>query len=267
MSYKFCLEVTNPASCPIGWITSGVCVCVDLAVPSSCWSMPWGLQKNSWEESQRAGCNWWNAVWLHARERDYWCHIHHAPDARKVSSEEEAVVLCFCWPREGLWSCTKGGCQWALRMAGIEELLVHAVMALFAGAKTHLQTACGNIESFDGKVGVHQGSVLSRLLFIIVMMSFLRRLGGISMGTALCRWPGTDGWEWAGTDGKDVFMASSPSGKGFESECWKVQGHGIFCWCRWDRENGRIPLWSLLCRCWSKLNKMQHLYKVGPPQM
>ena len=74
-------------------------------------------------------------------------------------------------------------------MAGIEEWLVHAVMALhvFAGAKTHLQTACGNIESFDGKVGVHQGSVLSRLLFIIVMMSFLRRLGGISMGTALCR--------------------------------------------------------------------------------
>lgn len=59
--------------------------------------------------------------------------------------------------------------RWALRMAGIEEWLVQAVMALFAGAKMHIQTACGNSESFDVKVGVHQGSVLSPLLFIIIM--------------------------------------------------------------------------------------------------
>lgn len=33
----------------------------------------------------------------------------------------------------------------------------------------HIQTACGNSESFDVKVAVHQGSVLSLLLFIIIM--------------------------------------------------------------------------------------------------
>ena len=35
--------------------------------------------------------------------------------------------------------------------------------------KTHIQTSCGDSKSFDVKVGVHQGSVLSPLLFIIVM--------------------------------------------------------------------------------------------------
>lgn len=59
--------------------------------------------------------------------------------------------------------------RWALRMAGIEHWLVQAVIALFAGAKMDIQTACGNRESFDVKVGVHQGSVLSPLLFIIIM--------------------------------------------------------------------------------------------------
>ena len=46
--------------------------------------------------------------------------------------------------------------RWALRMAGTEEWLVQAIMALFAGAKTHIQTPCGDSNSFEVKVGVHQ---------------------------------------------------------------------------------------------------------------
>ena len=51
--------------------------------------------------------------------------------------------------------------RWALRMVGIEEWLVQAVMALFARAKTHIQTSRGDSENFDVKVDVKSSPRLS----------------------------------------------------------------------------------------------------------
>ena len=59
--------------------------------------------------------------------------------------------------------------RWALRRSGVEEWLVEAVMALFEDTSTVVRTGSGNSDSFKVKVGVHQGSVLSPLLFAIVM--------------------------------------------------------------------------------------------------
>jgi hypothetical protein len=59
--------------------------------------------------------------------------------------------------------------RWALRKSGVEEWLVEAVMAMYVGAETAVRTTAGVSEGFDVKVGLHQGSVLSPLLFIIVM--------------------------------------------------------------------------------------------------
>jgi hypothetical protein len=59
--------------------------------------------------------------------------------------------------------------RWALRKSGVEEWLVSAVMVMYEGAKTVVRTDNGDSENFAVKVGLHQGSVLSQLLFIIVM--------------------------------------------------------------------------------------------------
>ena len=56
-------------------------------------------------------------------------------------------------PREVVW--------WALRCLGVEEWLVTVIMAMYERD--------GESGSFEVKLGVHQGLVLSHLLFIIVL--------------------------------------------------------------------------------------------------
>jgi len=57
---------------------------------------------------------------------------------------------------------------------GVEEWLVSAVMSMYTGAKTVVRTVYGNSNGFEVKVGMHQGSALSPLLFVIVMEALSR---------------------------------------------------------------------------------------------
>ena len=59
--------------------------------------------------------------------------------------------------------------RWALRKLGVDEWLIRTVMALYTEACTIVRTDAGLSESFEVKVGLHQGSVLSPLLFAAVM--------------------------------------------------------------------------------------------------
>ena len=59
--------------------------------------------------------------------------------------------------------------RWALRKLGVDEWLIRTVMALYTEACTVIRTAAGLSESFEVKVGLHQGSVLNTLLFASVM--------------------------------------------------------------------------------------------------
>jgi len=59
--------------------------------------------------------------------------------------------------------------RWAMHKLGVEELLVSAVMFMYTGTKTVARTVYGNSSGFELKVGMHQGSALSPMLFVIVM--------------------------------------------------------------------------------------------------
>ena len=59
--------------------------------------------------------------------------------------------------------------EWVLRRKMVPERMVKAIMALYVETKTRVKTIAGISQDFDIGVGVHQGSILSRLLFIVVM--------------------------------------------------------------------------------------------------
>ena len=64
-------------------------------------------------------------------------------------------------PRDLIW--------WAMRRKGVPEAYVSAVRDTYVGASTHVRTMCGETDVFNVKVGVHQGSVLSPYLFIMIL--------------------------------------------------------------------------------------------------
>ncbi|XP_048759363.2 uncharacterized protein LOC125668965 [Ostrea edulis] len=69
-------------------------------------------------------------------------------------------------PRKVIW--------WALRKLGVEEWIVRLVQGMYANARSCVRVGDGYSEEFAVRVGVHQGSVLGPLLFIIVLEALSR---------------------------------------------------------------------------------------------
>ncbi|EYB85538.1 hypothetical protein Y032_0296g1688 [Ancylostoma ceylanicum] len=70
--------------------------------------------------------------------------------------------------REAIW--------YALRWQGVPEELIEWVRILYADPSSRVQAAAGTSAEFRISVGVHQGSALSPLLFILVMDAITRDL-------------------------------------------------------------------------------------------
>ena len=62
-------------------------------------------------------------------------------------------------PRKVLW--------WGLRSAGVEVRVVRIIQGMYMNARCRLRVNGQNSEEFGDGVGVHQGPVLSPLLFIL----------------------------------------------------------------------------------------------------
>ena len=77
---------------------------------------------------------------------------------------------------------------WALYVAGVPEWLVKVVQALHVSARSRTHANSSFSEEFEVKVGEHQGSVLSPLLFIIVLEALSCEICvGCPQGNVLCR--------------------------------------------------------------------------------
>ena len=78
------------------------------------------------------------------------------------------MYMCFVDLEKAFDRVPRRVMEWAMRKKGLPEILVKAVMSLYEGAKTKVRVGSGLSEEFSVKVGVHQGSVLSPLLFAMV---------------------------------------------------------------------------------------------------
>ena len=92
---------------------------------------------------------------------------------RKMQEEfrgrEKKLYMCFVDLEKAFDRVPRKVMEWALRKKGLAEVLVKAVMSLHEGSRTKVRVGSGTSEEFGVRVGVHQGSVLSPLIFAIVV--------------------------------------------------------------------------------------------------
>ena len=82
------------------------------------------------------------------------------------SVDGEMLLAFDMVPREVVW--------WALRCLGVDEWIVSVIKAMYEDATTTVRVNGRESKAFSVRVGVHQGSVLSPLLFIIVLEALSR---------------------------------------------------------------------------------------------
>ena len=64
---------------------------------------------------------------------------------------------------------------WAMHKLGIDKWLVHLVKSMYKDVGSRVRVDDGYSEEFGVRVGVHQDSILSLLLFIIVLEALSRK--------------------------------------------------------------------------------------------
>ena len=88
---------------------------------------------------------------------------------KKHHAKNKKLYLAFVYlekafdrvPREVIW--------WAMRKVGLEEWIVWFVQAMYKNNRSRVRVDDTYTDDSRVKVGVHQGSVLSPLLFVIVL--------------------------------------------------------------------------------------------------
>ena len=88
---------------------------------------------------------------------------------QEYQKKDKKLYMCFVDMEKAFHILPRKVMEWAMRKNDLSEVMVRAVMSLYDGAKTRVRVGSAYSEEFEVKVGVHQGSVLSPLLFAIVV--------------------------------------------------------------------------------------------------
>ena len=90
----------------------------------------------------------------------------------EYQKKDKKLYMCFVDMEKAFDRVPRKVIEWAIRKKGLSEVIVLAKTSLYDGAKTKVKVGSAHSEKFEEKVVVHQGSVLSPLLFAIVVDIF-----------------------------------------------------------------------------------------------
>ena len=77
--------------------------------------------------------------------------------------------MCFVDMEKAFDRVPRKVMEWAMRKKGLSKVIVPVVISQCDGARTRVRVGSAYSEEFKVKAGAHQGSVLSPLLFAIVV--------------------------------------------------------------------------------------------------
>ena len=83
--------------------------------------------------------------------------------------KDKKLYMCFVDMEKAFDRVPRKVMEWGVRKKGLSEVMAPAVMSLYDGAKTRVRVGSAYSEELKVKVGVRQESVLSPLLFAIVV--------------------------------------------------------------------------------------------------
>ena len=104
----------------------------------------------------------------------------------EYQKKHKKLYMCFVDMEKAFDRVPRKGMERAMRKKSLSEVLVPAALSLYDGAKTRVRVGSACSEEFEVKVGVHQGSVVSPLLFAIVMDVITENAGRGVVNELLC---------------------------------------------------------------------------------
>ena len=115
------------------------------------------LDSNAFQFGFRSGCGTTDAIFIVRQLQE------------RYLEKKEELCMAFVDLEKAFDRVSRDVVWWALRQLGVDEWLVSAIMATYTEVTTAVRLNGMESPGFEVNVGVHQGSVLSPLLFIVVL--------------------------------------------------------------------------------------------------